>query len=174
MQVHSRCCTIVHGPSPGASSRPPGLHSKGQKAQTHAPHTLKMVLLMMSEWMAATPLTALLPTTARYAMFTSLHGQTSPQHPTIRPENLRILSLGLPWQPVCTGQHAACPCFVIRLDLSSSIPFSGARISHRAPLPNSVPIKRRGMTLKPDIRLSSAASQEKRNQLAVDESERPT
>ena len=36
-------------------------------------HTLKMVLLIMSEWMAATPLTALLPTTARYAIFTSLH-----------------------------------------------------------------------------------------------------
>ena len=33
---------------------------------------LKMVSLMISEWMAATPLTALLPTTARYAMFTSL------------------------------------------------------------------------------------------------------
>ena len=32
-----------------------------------------MVFLMISEWMAATPLTALLPTTARYAMFTSLH-----------------------------------------------------------------------------------------------------
>ena len=31
-----------------------------------------MVFLMISEWMAATPLTALLPTTARYAMFTSL------------------------------------------------------------------------------------------------------
>lgn len=33
---------------------------------------LKMVSLMISEWMAATPLTALLPTTARYAMLTSL------------------------------------------------------------------------------------------------------
>lgn len=37
--------------------------------------TLKMVLLMMSEWMAATPLTALLPTTARYAIFTSLRNR---------------------------------------------------------------------------------------------------
>ena len=44
----------------------------------YACRTLKMVRLMMSEWMAATPLTALLPTTARYAMFTSLQGQTSP------------------------------------------------------------------------------------------------
>jgi hypothetical protein len=35
--------------------------------------TLKMVSLMISEWIYATPLTALLPTTARYAMFTSLH-----------------------------------------------------------------------------------------------------
>ena len=31
-----------------------------------------MVSLIMSEWMAATPLTAALPTTARYAMFISL------------------------------------------------------------------------------------------------------
>ncbi len=46
------------------------------KCRHGAVHTLKMVLLMMSEWMAATPLTALLPTTARYAMFTSLQEQT--------------------------------------------------------------------------------------------------
>ena len=34
---------------------------------------------MMSEWMAATPFTALLPTTAKYAMFTSLQEGT-PAH----------------------------------------------------------------------------------------------
>lgn len=32
-----------------------------------------MSSLMISEWMAATPLTALPPTVARNAMFTSLH-----------------------------------------------------------------------------------------------------
>ena len=49
-------------------------------------HTLKMVRLMMSEWIAATPLTALLPTTAKYAMFTSLH------MPRLMPQEAMLLT----------------------------------------------------------------------------------
>ncbi len=40
--------------------------------------TLKMVSLMISEWMAATPLTALLPTTARKAMLINLRHNGNP------------------------------------------------------------------------------------------------
>lgn len=40
--------------------------------------TWKMSVLMISLWMAATPLTALPPTVARNAMFTSLRGFRAP------------------------------------------------------------------------------------------------
>lgn len=43
--------------------------------------TLKMVSLIMSEWMAATPFTALLPTTARYAMLITLQSSRQFSYP---------------------------------------------------------------------------------------------